>query len=1191
MTAPTQAPMTSAHNVNDPHESYYRAVLAWSHYQLAQHPGWTQDPYAQIPPASASTPTPAPVQAQVPPTYQQALASLPSMGQPAPAEAATYTQNQPATTEHDSQEDDRSAHRPVVESSTAALTFYDLESLHNIFTLVLLTTEPVTDRAWVNIYHLIDDEDIHAQFTTEEGQRRLIDSAMANNPAMRDLPIGDRITIWDLRTHEANIDLATRLAISNSTAVHTGDHHNLFGVPLPVCDTHPDYDPTNHEHAICAGYNSANYDTVMLGVYFMEYFGPQRTRDDMRHRNAMAGANVYAADHPAYDQRPVKAATMRAHNDRLFSDAYRGQMTNYIYSNDNGMPKHHINKWGSVAGNFRTNMMRSGRHIDVSRLNEVQSMTSLERHLGQLGHQMLGFDNLSGDDARVSSVDDVIELLAYNVSDVVGLRLLFLDNVYSGAFDQRAKLMQTYPECIYNHTGDRATPDIRPEGVDKDRMKIDSSSAQFVARVLAPYEQLEDIPVVDYVYPHPEIAKEMGIEPFDVLEDTRKFFYDNIEDESARAQFDEIYNYYRRIAGKNYNPDIEYQIEQNYDAQFQADRAAVEQRGETFDFQAYQEAHPRPTSLYKIEEIERGPNNIPYFKADGTPSTGFVTFSYGGIHGAEYYEEYYNHDWRLYQESKLKLDYAKVMSGDNPRFIREAGQVTVPVGHPDGSTSDLEIDYKDVLVSGATKKNPLWREEPKVKEPILFPATKDGATKLRDKYYYTSMVDCIHEDFTSYYPLLLRNLRAFYNPALGEDRYSKIFDEKEEYDVLRKDTSYSKEERDVFNVLREGAKLLLNAASGAGNARHETNIRISNTIIKMRVIGQLFLWRIGQAQTLASDSAVIASTNTDGIYSAYLDWETNNRVLEEQVKSIYVDIEPEPLTLVSKDSNNRVEFLPAEDNHRENPLSLGVASAGGSLACHAGPNPRKRLQFAAMTPHALVGYFKHLSLGYVPEGENRALSMHDEADRDLMREIILRAHEEMETADLLTMYQTIIASSPGAYNYLYAADYREETIVEEDGTTTVRSLPADDMESLPTRNPRTVARHNRMFIVDPAAITELGLGIEPVTIAQAKAPKISPTTRAKRERDGLKTRARNEFADQILTASGVDVDALTDRDTNLGRYSGLDPATPVYLHNHSLRHPPRDAPITPEQLLAVIDTEAYVDLAVAKYESDWRNKF
>ena len=112
-----------------------------------------------------------------------------------------------------------------------------------------------------------------------------------------------------------------------------------------------------------------------------------------------------------------------------------------------------------------------------------------------------------------------------------------------------------------------------------------------------------------------------------------------------------------------------------------------------------------------------------------------------------------------------------------------------------------------------------------------------------------------------------------------------------------------------------------------------------------------------------------------------------------------------------------------------------------------------------------------------------------------------------------------------------------------------------------------------------------------MTIAQAKAPKISPTTRAKRERDGLKIRSRNEFADQILTASGVDVDALTDRDTNLGRYSGLDPATPVYLHNHSLRHPPKDAPITPAQLLAVIDTEAYVDLAVAKYESDWRNKF
>jgi hypothetical protein len=43
----------------------------------------------------------------------------------------------------------------------------------------------------------------------------------------------------------------------------------------------------------------------------------------------------------------------------------------------------------------------------------------------------------------------------------------------------------------------------------------------------------------------------------------------------------------------------------------------------------------------------------------------------------------------------------------------------------------------------------------------------------------------IHEDFTSYYPNLLRNMRAFYNPELGEGRYAKIFLDKDSATGIR----------------------------------------------------------------------------------------------------------------------------------------------------------------------------------------------------------------------------------------------------------------------------------------------------------------------------------------------------------------------------------------------------------------------
>jgi hypothetical protein len=47
----------------------------------------------------------------------------------------------------------------------------------------------------------------------------------------------------------------------------------------------------------------------------------------------------------------------------------------------------------------------------------------------------------------------------------------------------------------------------------------------------------------------------------------------------------------------------------------------------------------------------------------------------------------------------------------------------------------------------------------------------------------------------------------------------------------------------------------------------------------MRIIGQLFSWRIGQAQVIAG--ARVPSTNTDGLYTADLDETTNNTILSQ----------------------------------------------------------------------------------------------------------------------------------------------------------------------------------------------------------------------------------------------------------------------------------------------------------------------
>ena len=65
----------------------------------------------------------------------------------------------------------------------------------------------------------------------------------------------------------------------------------------------------------------------------------------------------------------------------------------------------------------------------------------------------------------------------------------------------------------------------------------------------------------------------------------------------------------------------------------------------------------------------------------------------------------------------------------------------------------------------------------------------------------------------------------------------------------------------------------------------------------MRIIGQIFAWRIGQAQVY--EGARIPSTNTDGLFTI-MDETLNNKILDEQSKHINVDIEPELSTSFQK---------------------------------------------------------------------------------------------------------------------------------------------------------------------------------------------------------------------------------------------------------------------------------------------------
>lgn len=1270
-------------------------------------------------------------------------------------------------------------------ASDSAFLFYDIESLQNIFTVAVYSTE---GRQSIVFYlldtdheHGLTDEALEHQINNPEVRAALIQAnpALTARRAELGLPSENSLTFANLKKD----DNARHLARMFTGLLDDRDHdpHTIGSAPMDprfpiICDTHPEYDPTVHHFV--AGYNSNQYDTTMLALYFAERFTESG------------------------EPQQVSAAQMREHNDAIFA---------LVKPADPSEPKRPMPSYlreHKRADAIRRNWLSTGRHVDVARLNELQAKVALKRLLGMLGHQILESDKLSGPGAKVDSIDDVLDLISYNISDTVGTALLMNDPVYSGSFDLRSGLLRTYPEVVFGHIGDFRTPELDTTKVltrwPRIRLSIDSSSAQFAGRILAPYRDLRaipghvaDLPVVSFRYPDPLRRDPTAPWPENILTQTRDFFFEHVPTGTtagmrAHREFEQVYRYYRSIEGLSFNQaqsedDAPYSVINRIDTtlvrwitdpsigqdaqahldhfrelmgnkpapagptepdepaevsftygQFSAMfthltqwthtavRPSPQREAFTADLLRLQiivqawcdSAQPywpkdRPTErkhtlitwrpdardwrnlAYQLSDVAKLPTNVPYYTLEGEPTSCFATFSTGGIHGAQAHIERLARDnadsWHRWNSFHEIIDTASdqwlaachridtdpgeaddkladivasgrtwiagaVSAGTMPAIPTAYGQpypaeqlaaaawwirqnIRITLDRTDPATGEpIVVEWGELLKSGSKKNDPILREVPKgerakpatmfadksTTELPLVPPAPDGGelvhqeNRLDPRYRYTSVADVIHEDFTSYYPLMLVNLAAFTNPDLAEpgkparDKYSEIFADKERYGKLRKDKSLSPAERGRYDILREGTKLILNAASGAADARHDTPILMNNMIVTMRIIGQLFSWRIGQAQTFAGGE--IVSTNTDGLYST-LDWDTNQQVLDAHADTIGVEIEPEPLTLVSKDSNNRVEFLTAAESleiltdsspgpapyRREDiadkPWYRVVASAGGgTLACWDGPSPRKALAHSAMNDRLLLEYFKYIAGGRPGACINRPM------DLDLGREILGRLHQELTVVELLSLYQNLIASSPGASSYLYAVPYRLDpqtgTPVEALDSSQLtfagdsRRVTEDPTDPLMQRahgavQPELLGHYTRVFAVDPVKLEASASLGSPVVIAAAKAATVPAQRMAALQQQGLQM-PRDPVAAYLLDQAGENVPQLKhSKDIKLARHSGVDPAEAALVFNHSLRDHPDPGVL--QAVLDCIDTEVYLRRAAASYDENWRN--
>lgn len=586
-----------------------------------------------------------------------------------------------------------------------------------------------------------------------------------------------------------------------------------------------------------------------------------------------------------------------------------------------------------------------GNHVDIAFLNE----TKIEGNRPTVGLKtlagILGGSIIESESNKTGHSENIHYDVLYNINDIAETKKRVFPGFLQNKYKTKLRLLQKYPH-------------LKEHGI-----TVNNTSAKFVEQIIAPDKPIKDTPRMTLMYPAPHMAKEFGCEPFDVLEDTKKWYMEHVYEPVSKinkaaadmhlAKFMNIYAYYDYFRNENWNESASHMFEYGIKPKTKIDRKRADR---TFGV------------------------ILPFMDKYGNESPSYARFSIGGIHGAELNAKQLAKDRAKIRELKEQYGFiSKIPPGACSRKLLNliiAQSRTSYNGYPVRLSHEIPHFFQNTEcvdeIIDPEQFSPYMVQKEKTIEGLY-----DYQEDLLDRYKYTTSGEAAHQDFASYYPVLLINLGAFYDGE-GRDPYREVKDERIAIKGrLKKLDRNSDEYRDVDQT-QDGLKLVLNSASGILDGSFDTNLRANNKAIAMRIIGQLFTFRIGMA--LALEGATIPSSNTDGIYATHISFETNKKVVEETLKGLYIDIDPEEMFLVSKDANNRMEVVGGK-----------VSSAkGGIIGSWKGAAVAQSLSHPALVDRILTDYLQKVDLdGPIDHGIIRQCLINYAATEDRRRFIYM----------------------------------------------------------------------------------------------------------------------------------------------------------------------------------------------------------